>query len=157
MKNSSLFQASGLTTVLVMSVLTVSVQSAAAAKFAQVSLQNMATALCLDSNNNGQVYAMNCKNEYGGQKWQPAQSGSSLILKNAATGLCLDNNNKGQVYAIQCNDQYAGQKWNMISNQRSDGRYQNATTGLCLDSNNKGQVYAIQCNNQYTGQNWLAR
>jgi hypothetical protein len=72
-------------------------------------LTSNGTALCLDSNNNGEVYAKPCKDDNPYQRWVFSNDGGKY--KNEATGLCLDSNGQGEVYTLGCADKNTGQKW----------------------------------------------
>ncbi|MGH3693498.1 MAG: RICIN domain-containing protein [Pseudonocardiaceae bacterium] len=57
------------------------------------------TGRCLDSNDNGNVYTLECN---GGdyQKWY---SGGDGTIRDKKTGRCLDSNDNGNVYTLECN------------------------------------------------------
>lgn len=90
---------------------------------------------CLDSNGNGQVYAMGCN---GGSYQEWHYNGAELI--NYATGFCLDSNGAKQTYTMGCNG-CSYQKW-----YRSGERFINVATGFCLDGNGAGHIYTHDCN-----------
>jgi hypothetical protein len=92
-------------------VLMVSAQSASAGEV--YSLENIATGLCLDSNDNGNAYTKGCN---GGayQLWNYTSTSHNPPYGkywNVATGRCLDSNNKEELYTYPCKDGYGGQNW----------------------------------------------
>jgi hypothetical protein len=136
-------------------VLTISAQSASAGEV--YSLENIATGLCLDSNNNENAYTKGCNNG-AYQRWDVSQSGSGYTLRNEKTGLCLDSNDNGNAYTKGCNGG-AYQLWNYTSTSHNPpyGKYWNVATGRCLDSNNKEELYTYPCKDESGGQNWFSR
>src|SRR5687768_12145645 len=78
----------------------VGVSEAQAAPALTIQLQNWATGWCLDSNLNGDVYALPCQRGNGYQTWEiygpdsvPGANGHQRwVLKNVATGRCLFGN-----------------------------------------------------------------
>ena len=99
-----------------------------AAHFHSVSLLiNRATGRALDSNENGDVYAIP-QNGGAYQKWYIYGDGDTFDLTNVQTGRVLDSNNDGEVYTLPNNDGNH-QRWRM------HGYFmQNVATGLYLNS-----------------------
>ncbi|WP_437587199.1 RICIN domain-containing protein [Sorangium sp. So ce1000] len=104
---------------------------------------NAATGRCLDSNGNGDAYALGCN---GGsyQKWRNVSTGDGDTIINQATGRCLDSDGGG-VYTRPCN---GGRHQRWISTNKGGGVWEmrNVATGRCLDSNGSGDVYTRACN-----------
>jgi hypothetical protein len=173
MKNKLALILVGTTLAFSNTVLTFSAQSASG-----LSLQSVATGLCLDSDIKklvgikipvaGDVYTKPCKSNNPYQKWNLSQSDSSIILKHVKTGFCLtsrsrDGNGQRRFTGTEpCNNDEGIDKWTFTSNRtpndnRSDGKWKNVKSGECLDSNNKGEVYAMECSDRHAGQNWGTR
>ena len=112
-------------------------------------LINRATGRTLDSNDNGDVYAIGMN---GGnfQKWYIHGEGDTFDLTNAATGSILDSNWDGTVYTLPYNG-CAHQKWRMQGEF-----FQNVATGRYLDSGHNGDVYALP-HNGCAHQQWAAQ
>ena len=78
--------------------------------FGTVTLQNVETGRCLDSNTDREVYTLACN---GGsfQKWHVIGSDfGTVLLKNLATGFVLDSNHAHDVYTLLANGG-SYQKW----------------------------------------------
>lgn len=104
---------------------------------AAMNIVDRQTGRCLDSNDKGEVYALECN---GGdyQKWVGGNDGT---VRDKQTGRCLDSNEKGEVYALECNGGNY-QKWE----RHDDSTIRDKQTGRCLDSNDNGNVYTLDCN-----------
>ena len=102
-------------------------------------LINRATGRVLDSNDNGNVYAIQMN---GGnfQKWYIHGEGDTFDLTNAHTGRALDSDYTGRVYTIPFNGGNF-QKWRIHGEY-----YQNVQTGRYLDSDHNGRVYTLPIN-----------
>ncbi|MFJ7156766.1 RICIN domain-containing protein [Streptomyces sp. NPDC101118] len=66
---------------------------------------------CLDSNAEGRVYLLPCKDGNNYQKWWEEKTPTGWRIKNKATGRVLDSNARGQVYTLPDNGG-ANQRWN---------------------------------------------
>ena len=110
--------------------------SIAANASSDFNLINVSTNKCLDSNEEGKVYTLECN---GGnyQKWRSRNN--SIV--NVGTSKCLDSNAGGKVYTLECNGGNY-QKWSW----RGNNSLINVGTRKCLDSNEEGKVYTLECN-----------
>ena len=80
-----------------------------------VKFKNVATGKYLDSNANGNVYALD-GNGGNYQKWIIESFGEGIRLRNLATNRVLDSNTNGDVYTLVENDgDY--QVWSFFNNQ----------------------------------------
>ena len=78
--------------------------------FGTVTLRDLATSRCLDSNTNRDVYTLWCNNG-AFQKWIVINRDfGTIMLRNLATGLVLDSNAWGDVYTLGENGG-SYQKW----------------------------------------------
>jgi Ricin-type beta-trefoil lectin domain len=113
-----------------------------------VTLRDLATGFCLDSNTSRNVYTGPCN---GGsfQKWVV---GRGTTLKDLATGFCLDSNTSRNVYTGPCNGGNF-QNWNVSPGNTVTIR--DVSTGFCLDSNTSRNVYTGPCNGG-SFQKWVA-
>jgi hypothetical protein len=110
-------------------------------------LTDVATALCLDSNDTGAVYTLRCN---GGnyQQWllKPVTGYTTEYnIIDAQTARCLDSNGSGQIYTLPCNGGNY-QNWNMTPASSTPDQFQDVATQFCLDSNTSGQAYTLSCN-----------
>jgi hypothetical protein len=116
--------------------------SANAALPAVTTFGNLATGFVLDSNPQGDVYALPAN---GGryQKWFVSQSDfGTVTLTNIATRRCLDSNTERAVYTLWCNGG-SFQKWIVLNRNFGTVVLRNLATGLVLDSNPWGDVYTL--------------
>jgi serine/threonine-protein kinase len=116
-------------------------------------LRNWATGVCLDSNENGDAYAIGCN---GGnyQNWFTPGTGITIYsedgnhpvigLRNDQTDRCLDSNSGGSVYTLPCNDG-DNQYW-MWFGDEYNGTYEDYATQLCLTANGNA-LYTAPCDN----------
>lgn len=108
-------------------------------------LRSLATGYALDSNYNGNVYAI--PSNYGGyQKWvvNPGAYGG-VTLRNWQTGRCLDSNTAGAVYTLSCNGG-SFQSWIAEASTYGTVNLRNVATGLVLDGNSAHAVYTLRSN-----------
>jgi len=109
-----------------------------------VKLKNKGSSKCLDSNLQGEVYAIPCN---GGdhQEWIPDDKRKTYT--NYRTGRCLDSNGK-TVYTTGCN----GGEYQMW---RNFPKLENEATNLCLEGNDYSKDVSIStCNHDWNGQVW---
>lgn len=122
--------------------------------YSYITLRDLATGLCLESNANKGVFTNDCSvSSY--QKWIVNPNEKIIIageeftdLKNSPTGLCLDSDlSSKKVFANACNN-LETQKWTI---QNQEVRNQN---GLCLESDSSNKAFLAICNNN-NFQKWL--
>jgi Ricin-type beta-trefoil lectin domain-like len=109
-----------------------------------LTLKNLATSFCLDSNPSYQVYTHVCN---GGayQKWGVQNNNDSTIsFADLATSFCLETNTNNEVHTWSCNGG-PYQKWQIQDNGDGSITFQNPETSFCLDSN-PSAVYTHVCN-----------
>jgi len=110
-----------------------------------ITLENLGTAMFLDSRANRSVYT-NKGNGGNYQKWVlKASDSGTYTFTNLATGLRLDSNERGEVYAFPANDGNF-QKWEIIKDFYGAHTLKNLATKLFLDSNQSGKVYTLSKN-----------
>ncbi|WP_261567482.1 Hsp70 family protein [Frankia gtarii] len=113
---------------------------------------NVATHLCLDSNDSGSAYTMGCNNgDY--QRWTLVQVGGGYQLKDLATSRCAGaranpasdgTRYQGTVFSTTCDGQTM-LVWRTAANAVGY-QFTNVATGECLDSNGQGRLYTQDCN-----------
>ncbi|WP_054564262.1 RICIN domain-containing protein [Frankia sp. R43] len=93
-------------------------------------LVNYVTGECLDSNEDGHLYSLECN---GGpyQLWTASGSGA-VALTDSATGLCLDSDGSGSAYTRTCNNG-STQQW-QVAYQSGTRTFVNVASGKCLDT-----------------------
>ncbi|WP_374510995.1 RICIN domain-containing protein [Terrabacter sp. Ter38] len=103
-------------------------------------LRSLATGFALDSNYNGDVYAIPSNNG-GFQRWivGPGAYGG-VTLRNWQTGRCLDSNTARKVYTLPCNGG-SFQSWALEQSRYGTLILRDVATGFVLDGNAAHSVY----------------
>ena len=110
-----------------------------------ISLKDVATGLCLESNANKAVFTNDCSKS-ASQKWIINPNEKIIVngkeytdLKNVPTGLCLDSETISQkIFASECNN-LDSQKWTI-----NDQEVKNQS-GLCLESDASNAAFLANC------------
>jgi hypothetical protein len=118
-------------------------------------LRNVATQLCLASQEPHAIYTQTCFSGYGPHLWHHHAGRYAYRVMNYTTGVCLDSNASGEVYGNPCTDYNAYQEWRITSNTFG-AQLRNVATGRCLDSNTNEDVYTYPCNDG-NFQRWRTR